>query len=202
MTAELLRHTIPFSTEEIARLIEPGSRVLDLGCGDGSFLEFLFRERGCTGRGIDISEEMILICVEKGIPVFQANLDEGLREISDGSYDYVIMNQTLQMMKNPSLILAEMLRVGKRAIVNYPNFGYILNRIQLGLGGVMPRNKNLPFEWHNTPNIHFCTRKDFKIFVKTLGFKIIQEIAIHSNYRVFFGKDLFASQICAVLETA
>lgn len=195
-----MNHNNSFSHEEIARLIYPGSRVLDLGCGNGELLEHLIREKKVLGRGVDKSEEMIIACISKGLSVVQGNLEEGLKEFPDKSYDYVILNQTLQMIYDPVFLLKEMKRVGKKVIVNYPNFGFIVNRLQLNFLGRMPVNKNIPFQWYNTPNIHFCTRKDFMFLVEELGFALVGEIALHKDKKKRFAKNLFASQICVLLE--
>ena len=189
-----------FSYHEIAQLIPKKSRVLDLGCGNGELLELLINQKEIVGRGIDKDEQMIIECIGKGLSVFQGDLEEGLVEHEDHSYDYVILNQTLQMIHNPVFLLNEMLRVGNRVVVNFPNFGFFINRIQLGIQGKMPVNKNIPYEWYNTPNIHFCTRKDFMVLCNQLGINIIDEIAIHRGRRVRIGKSLFSSLICVVLE--
>jgi methionine biosynthesis protein MetW len=143
---------------------------------------------------------MILQCIERGISVFQGDLDEGLKDYGTGSYDYVILNQTLQMIHRPVMLLKEMLRVGKRVIVNFPNFGYILNRIQLGIGGRMPVNKNIPFQWHDTPNIHFCTRRDFVELCRELSVEILEEIALrHGRPLRIPGRNVLATEILLVL---
>ena len=189
-----------FSYQEIAKFITPESSVLDLGCGEGELLELLIRTKGVQGRGIDKEEKMIVSCISKGLSVFQGNLDEGLNEYPDKSYDFVILNHTLQMIHNPTFLLQEMLRVGKKIIVNFPNFGFLVNRFQLGILGMMPVNKNIPYQWHNTPNIHFCTRKDFLQLCKELEVRIVDEIAIHQGVTIPFGRNIFASQICLLLE--
>lgn len=192
---------LTFSYDEIVKLVEPGSTVLDLGCGDGELLLRLMKERHVRGRGVDIQENMIQQCISKGISVFHGNLDEGLKDYTTGSYDYVILNRTLQVVHNPVLLLSEMIRVGHRAIVNFPNFGYILNRLQLGFQGRMPVNRNLPFQWYNTPNIHFCTRKDFLLLCRELGIPILQEIAITKGRRKRpFLRNLLSSEVCFVLQ--
>jgi methionine biosynthesis protein MetW len=175
---------IHFSYDEIVRLVEPGSSVLDLGCGDGELLSRLMAERKAVGRGVEIDESMISACISRGISVFHGNLDEGLKDYATGSYDVVILNRTLQMIHQPVMLLQEMLRVGRRAIVNFPNFGHVTNRVQLGFQGRMPVNRNLPYEWYNTPNIHFCTRRDFTILCRELGIAIVEEIAMKAGKRV------------------
>jgi methionine biosynthesis protein MetW len=189
-----------FNYDEIAALVEPGSSVLDLGCGTGELLLRLIRERGCQGRGVDIEEEMIQQCIRRGISVFQGDLDEGLKDYPTASYDYVILNETLQMIREPNLLLREMARVGRRIIVNFPNFGYILNRLQLGLSGRMPENKNLPYKWYNTPNIHFCTQRDFFALARELGLRVEKTIYLHRGKRIpAILPNLFATEVCCVL---
>ncbi|MCA1754977.1 MAG: methionine biosynthesis protein MetW [Spirochaeta sp.] len=167
---------VHISYERIIELVEFGSNVLDLGCGDGELLVRLMREKQIRGRGVDIEESMILQCISKGLSVFQGNLEEGLRDYPTGSYDYVILNHTLQMIHDPAMLIQEMVRVGRYAVVNFPNFAHILNRVQLALGGRMPVNRNIPYEWYNTPNIHFCTRKDFVELCSTLDLEIVRSI--------------------------
>jgi len=151
-----------FSYEEIAGLVDHGSSVLDLGCGNGELLQLLRDTRGATVRGVDIEESMIRECLKKGISVFQGNLDEGLKEYGSGSYDYVILNETLQMVHDPVQLIREMVRVGRTAIVNFPNFGNLVNRLQLLIGGRMPVNQDLPYEWYDSPNIHFISTVDVR----------------------------------------
>ncbi|GAB6090056.1 methionine biosynthesis protein MetW [Spirochaeta dissipatitropha] len=190
-----------FDYSQIIRLVEPGSRVLDLGCGDGELLLRLKKERNVTGTGVDIEESMILKCIQRGISVFQGNLDEGLKDYSNGSYDYVILNRTLQMVSNPVFLIQEMIRVGRKVIVNFPNFGYIVNRIQLGLLGRMPVNKKLPYQWHDTPNIHFCTRNDFINLCRESGIRILKEIDLRNGKPMIPVKpNLFATEVCCMLE--
>lgn len=146
----------------IADLIKDDSRVLDLGCGTGDLLLKLVNEKNVRGHGVEIDVKNILSCVEKGVPVIQADMDAGLGDYPDNSFDYVILSQTLQAVKKPHIILNEMLRVGQTGIVSLLNFGYWKVRSQLFLSGKMPRTKTLPYEWYNTPNIHLTTIKDFK----------------------------------------
>ena len=164
--------------DEIVKLVPPGSSVLDLGCGDGELLHRLIAAKQVRGRGVDIQESMIIESISKGISVFQGDLDEGLRDYATGSYEYVILNQTLQATHRPLLVLEEMLRVGKHAIVSFPNFGYYRVRLQFLFSGRMPVTRDLPYMWHNTPNIHLCTRKDFLDYCTGRGVTILNEIAI------------------------
>jgi methionine biosynthesis protein MetW len=189
--------------ELIAELVAPNSTVLDLGCGNGELLQLLTREKGVVGRGVDIEEAMIRSCIAKGLSVFHGNLDEGLKDYPTASYDYVILNRTMQVVHEPVLLLTEMLRVGRHGIVNFPNFGHWINRIQLGLGGRMPVNRHLPFAWHNTPNIHFFTRRDFRELCRELGMQILAEIDIRTGRRarpIF--PNLFATECCVLLQGA
>jgi methionine biosynthesis protein MetW len=153
--------------------IKPGARILDLGCGDGSLLEHLTKTKGARGYGLEISADGILSCVKKGINVIEQNLDDGLHNFADQSFDTVIMSQVLQTMHYPDKVLAEMMRVGCEAIVTFPNFGHWRARWHLAIGGKMPVSDLLPYEWYNTPNIHFCTFKDFEILCKNLRYQVI-----------------------------
>ncbi len=189
-----------FDYSQIISLIDQGAKVLDLGCGNGELLMRLKQEKNVSGTGVDKEEAMILECIQRGISVFQGDLDEGLRDYQDGSYDYVILNRTLQMVSNPVFLLREMIRVGHKAIVNFPNFGYIINRLQLGFQGKMPVNKKIPYEWHDTPNIHFCTRKDFTRLCHEEGIHIIKKIDLHNGKRTSaLFPNLFATEVCFVL---
>lgn len=192
------REHLPY--EQIVQLVEPGSSVLDLGCGRGELLERLILERKVRARGVDIEEDMIRACISKGISVFQGNLDEGLKDYDSQAYDYVILNQTLQMVHNPVLLLKEMIRVGKYAIVGFPNFGYFLNRVQFTLYGRMPKHRSLPYEWYNTPNIHLCTRRDFHVLCHEIGISIHREICMSSGRRVLRPfSNLFAQDVYFLL---
>jgi methionine biosynthesis protein MetW len=189
-----------FSYDEIISLIEPGSTVLDLGCGDGTLLCRLITEKNVHGRGVDIEESMVLHCISRGLSVFQGNLEEGLRDYQSNSYDYVILNRTLQMIHNPVMLMKEMVRVGNQVIVNFPNFGYVLNRMQLFFQGRMPVNKNIPYQWYDTPNIHFCTRKDFMVLCKELGLEVTRIIDMRRS-RIHNGPlpNLMATEICFMI---
>lgn len=157
----------------IAAWIAPGSRVLDLGCGDGSLLAYLKDTRDAHGYGVEISDENVLACVKNGVNVIQSDLESGLSGFESGSFDYVILSQTLQAMKNTERILQEMLRVGREGIVSFPNFGYWRHRLQVLLGH-MPVSKALPYQWFNTPNIHLCTIKDFDVFCSQHGIRVLE----------------------------
>lgn len=190
-----------FSYDEIARLVEPGSRVLDLGCGDGELLQLLRDQRHAKVNGVDIEESMIRACIAKGISVFQGDLDEGLKEYGNGSYDYVILNETLQVVHEPVQLIREMVRVGRHAIVNFPNFGYLVNRLQLMLGGRMPVNRELPLQWYDTPNIHFCTRRDFVELCREMDVTIVTAVDMRHGRRVSpVFSNVMATECCFLLQ--
>ena len=165
----------------ISSLVEEGSRVLDLGCGDGSLLKKLKDEKNVTAKGVEISEKNIISCITKGISVFQGDLDGGLDDYSDTSFDYVILAQTLQVVHKPRMILNEALRVGKRAIVSIPNFGYWQVRLQMAFSGRMPKLEFLPYEWYETANIRMLTIRDFRDLCSKDHIKLEKEI--HTNLR-------------------
>lgn len=160
----------------ILEIIENNSRILDLGCGDGTLLKLLKEKKNVKGQGIEISQDEVIKCLSKGLSVIQGNIDEGLKQFQTKSYDYVILNQTLQTTTNPEYVIEEMLRVGKKCIISFPNFAYWKVRLNFCLSGKMPKSRVLPFEWYNTPNIHLLTIKDFFEFTKNHGFKIIEGI--------------------------
>ncbi len=159
----------------ITSIIPPNSHVLDLGCGDGGLLAELIEKKGVMGCGVDIDEKNLILGIERGLSVHHADLDEGLADYPDKSYDYVILNQTLQVIKKPETVLSEMLRVGKYAIVGFPNFGNCKLRLRLLFNGRMPKSKAMPFEWYNTPNIHPLTVLDFKEYCQSEKISIIRE---------------------------
>ena len=157
----------------IAGWVRMESSVLDLGCGDGSLLRYLRDSRRVTGYGVEIDDGSVLACVKNGISVIQSDLDRGLAEFGDSSFDYVVLSQTLQSVRNSERIIREMLRVGRQGIVTFPNFGYWRNRLQV-LAGHMPVSDNLPYQWHDTPNVHLCTISDFEDFCASHGVKILE----------------------------
>ncbi len=166
----------------LTRWIEQGERVLDLGCGDGSLLAHLKDEKNITGYGMEIDTQNILKCVERNVEVIHQNLNEGLAYIDDKSFDTVIMTQSLQQTERPDLVLKEMMRIGRRGIVTFPNFGHWTTRIYLGLRGEMPMSDVMPFRWYNTPNIHFFTFKDFEILCKEQGIRIIKRTVVDNDH--------------------
>jgi methionine biosynthesis protein MetW len=159
--------------DAIAGWVRPGARVLDLGCGDGVLLKYLKGARAITGYGVEIDDASVLGCVANGVNVIQSDLERGLLDFEDRSFDYVILSQTLQAIENSERIVAEMLRVGREGIVTFPNFGYWKNRLQV-LGGRMPVSENLPYEWHDTPNVHLCTIDDFEQFCARRAVTILE----------------------------
>jgi len=160
----------------ISNMIEENARVLDLGCGNGYLLKLLKDKKKIKGNGIEISQTEVIQCLEKGLSVIQGDIDEGLQQIPDKYYDYVILNQTLQSTHNPDFVLEEMLRAGKKCIVSFPNFAYWRVRFNFFFTGNMPKSRVLPFEWYNTPNIHLLTIKDFFEYTKQHNIKIEEGI--------------------------
>src|SRR4051812_38110754 len=153
----------------VAEMVAPGAKVLDVGCGDGELLQLLAERRGVDGRGIELSREGVNECVAKGLAVIQGDADTDLVDYPDDAFDYVILSQTLQATRRPRYVLEQMLRIGNRAIVSFPNFGHWRMRLQLLLLGRMPTTDNLPYSWYDTPNIHFCTIKDFRQLCLDIG---------------------------------
>lgn len=154
--------------------VAPGSRLLDLGCGDGSLLKLLADRRQAEGYGLEIGSEEINACISRGVNVIEHNLDRGLAPFGDKSFDLVIMTQALQTMRYPHLVLDEMLRVGRECIIAFPNFGHWKARWHLARHGRMPVSDLLPYQWYDTPNIHFCTVRDFEVLCREKGIKILR----------------------------
>jgi len=160
----------------VCDLIEKNSRVLDLGCGNGELLELLKKEKNIKGFGVEINQDSLLEALVKGLSVIQGDIDKGLDEFKDNTYDYAILNQTLQSTKYPEMIINEMLRVAKKCIVSFPNFAYWRVRFYLFFKGKMPKSKQLPYEWYDTPNIHLLTISDFFEFCKKRNIKIEKSV--------------------------
>ena len=165
----------------IADLIEKDTRVLDVGCADGTLMKFLKDNKNINIRGLEISKDKVQKCIAKGLTVIEGNAEKDLMQFPDKSFDYVVLSQTLQAFLNPELVINELLRVGKKAIVTIPNFGYWKIRLHLLTKGTMPITKTLPDEWYSTPNLHMCTIKDFVYFVKSRNFKIFKSLALNNQ---------------------
>jgi len=165
----------------ISNLIEKNSRVLDVGCGDGELMSFIFNNISQDIRGIEISKTNVQKCISKGLTVIEGDAESDLFQFPDSSFDFVVLSQTLQAFLNPEKVLDELLRVGKKAIVTIPNFGHWKVRIDLLLKGTMPITKSLPHEWHNTPNLHMCTIKDFFNFCDSKKIKFIKSLALNQE---------------------
>ena len=169
-----LRHDLKI----IADLVQPGHRVLDLGCGDGSFLKMLRETRGADILGMEIEHKLIAQCIANGVPVIQGDLNDGLDFAEENSFDLVILSQTLQQVKRPDRLLRRIVRVGRRAAVSFINFGHFHCRLQLLFAGSMPRTTQIPYQWYNTPNIHLGTIRDFQKLCNHLNIRIYQEIPV------------------------
>jgi methionine biosynthesis protein MetW len=169
----------------IAAWVKPCAKVLDLGCGDGSLLRFLRDTRNVRGYGVEIDDANVLACFNNGVNVIQSDLESGLLSFESGSFDYVVLSQTLQAVKNTENIVKEMLRVSKEGIVSFPNFGYWKNRLQV-LSGHMPVSETLPYQWFETPNIHNCTLGDFEEFCHQHGAHILERRVMNGDHQVTF----------------
>jgi methionine biosynthesis protein MetW len=174
----------------IATLVNSGAKVLDLGCGDGSLLLYLRGARDVHGYGVEIDDENIQACFNNGINVIQSDLESGLSSFESGSFDYVILSQTLQAMKHTEGIIKEMMRVSKEGIVSFPNFGYWKNRLQV-IFGRMPVSEALPYQWFDTPNIHLCTLGDFERFCRQHGARILERRIMSGDHQISFAPNLF-----------
>ena len=178
--------------QSIALLVPPGSRVLDLGCGDGAMLDYLQRERGCSGYGIEIADDNVLACVKRGVNVIQLNLDEGLSMFDDASFDVVLQIDTLQHLRNTETMLVETARVGRIGIVAFPNFAHWPNRLSVARGR-MPVTKRLPYQWYDTPNIRVGTFKDFEVLARKDGLRVLDSFGIQNGEPVRRWPNLLAS---------
>ncbi|PKM29514.1 MAG: methionine biosynthesis protein MetW [Gammaproteobacteria bacterium HGW-Gammaproteobacteria-11] len=167
----------------IQEWIKPGSRLLDLGCGDGELLRYLSDHRKVTGYGLEIDPEKINACINKGVNVLEQNLDTGLSNFGDNSFDSVLMTQALQAVHYPDKVLEEMLRIGREAILTFPNFAHWRCRLYLGTKGRMPVSEFMPYTWYNTPNIHFCTFKDFEDLCRQRSIRILDRLVVDQTHR-------------------
>ncbi len=177
--------------EIIKRWIEPNSHVLDLGCGDGSLLANLKETNNVKGIGLEIDEDKIQTCIERGINVIDQNLDDGLANFQPDSFDTVLLAQTLQALSHPDRLIDEMLRIGHRGIVTFPNFGNWKSRLYLASKGRMPVSKFMPHAWYNTPNIHFCTVRDFDALCEEKGIKVLERTVVDSQHEDSWAMRLF-----------
>ena len=189
----------------IAEMVSPGARVLDIGCGDGTLLRLLAEKRGVDGRGIELSQAGVNSCVARGLSVIQGDADTDLVYYPDLAFDFAILSQTIQATYSPHHVLEQLLRIGKRAVVSFPNFGHWRVRTQLMFGGKMPKTDNLPDRWYDTPNIHLCTIKDFLGLCKDIGAKVERAVALNAYGRKLgvsmplFAQNLFGEQAVFLL---
>ncbi|MGH8704348.1 MAG: methionine biosynthesis protein MetW [Burkholderiales bacterium] len=177
----------------IAQWVAPGARVLDLGCGDGALLKYLWEARQAPGYGVEIEDASVVACVRNDVNVLQMNLESGLSVFRDGSFDCVVLSETLQTIHHQEALLREMLRVGRQVIVSFPNFGFWRARLQIALGGHMPVSKELPYQWYDTPNVHHCTLVDFENLCAKLGIRILERLVLHDGKPVSFLPNLLGS---------
>jgi methionine biosynthesis protein MetW len=170
-----------YDLQIISSWIEPGSRVLDLGCGEGDLLYFLKKQKKVVGSGIERTESKVALCIEKGLSVLQGDINEEVLDYPDNTFDYVILSQTLQQVYDPARLIQCLLRIGKKGIVSFPNFSHWKVRLKLFMTGYAPITKQFPYEWYDTPNIRVITLKDFRKFSKEVEFKVLKEVAIDTN---------------------
>ncbi|RKY41427.1 MAG: methionine biosynthesis protein MetW [Candidatus Makaraimicrobium thalassicum] len=181
-----LDHTV------IGEMIEPGSMVLDMGCGNGDLLEYLVLNQNVRGSGVEISEEAIYKCVEKGLSVSHGDIDSGLKEYPDAFFDYVIFNQTMQQVHRPMEAMMEALRIGKKVIIGFPNFCHIKARMQIFFGGRVPVTPSLPYSWYDTPNLHFLSIKNFTDFCAEQGIIIEKKVFLSQKRIIKIFSNIFA----------
>ncbi|MBN1870490.1 MAG: methionine biosynthesis protein MetW [Candidatus Omnitrophica bacterium] len=184
----------------IVDFVDLNSKVLDLGCGDGTLLSLLIDRKNCHGTGIEIDEKAIYKCVANGLTVSHGDIDSGLMDFSNKRFDYVILNESLQQVLNPRRVILEALRVGKKVIVGIPNFCHSRARFQLFFMGRVPVTKELPYQWYDTPNLRFLSLKDFRCFCRENGITILKEIGIMGMKKVFFWPNLFSNVGIYLLE--
>jgi methionine biosynthesis protein MetW len=179
--------------EVISGWIAPAARVLDLGCGDGRLLQHLWQAKQAPGYGVEIADAHVLECIRNDVNVLQMDLEDGLSAFRDGSFDSVILSETLQAIHRQEPLLKDMLRVGREAIVSFPNFGYWKARIQIAFAGHMPVSKELPYQWYDTPNVHHCTLIDFEALCAKLGIRILERVVLRDGSPVAVLPNLLGS---------
>jgi methionine biosynthesis protein MetW len=185
--------SIPIDYRVITGLVEHGSSILDLGCGEGQLLSLLIRKKNCRVQGIEINDRKIYSCVEKGLSVFHGNIDSGLADYGDKSFDYVILNQSLQEVIRVESVLNDALRVGKSVIAGFPNFAYYKARVQIFFKGIAPVTSSLPNKWYDTPNLHFLSIRDFKGYCQSRAIRI-EKAVYFSRHKVYLFPNLFAAR--------
>lgn len=190
---------LPLDYQIIYNIVEPGSRVLDLGCGDGELMLLLAENKDAKVQGIELDEEAIYKCVEKGLSVFHGDIDSGLSEYPDKSFDYVILNQSMQQLKTPDKVIADALRVAKKVIIGFPNFTYFKGRCRIFFKGKVPITEALPYRWYNTPNLHFFSIADFEWFCRDKKIVIHEVHYLGKNRKVIFLPNLLALSAIFVL---
>jgi len=180
-------------TDHITLWVKPEARVLDLGCGNGKLLKHLWQQRKAPGYGVEIDDAKVLECIRNDVNVLQMNLEDGLAAFADRSFDYVILSETLQAIHAQEPLMKEMLRVGREAIVSFPNFGYWRARIQIAFAGHMPVSRELPYQWYDTPNVHHCTLVDFEALCAKLGLRILERVVLTNGNPVSLLHNLLGS---------
>lgn len=182
MATETVEHNgMRYDLRVVAAWIHPGARVLGLGCGEGDLLHYLKTKKDVACTGIEIDEARVAHCIERGLTVLQGDINAEVRDYPNDAFDYVVLSQTLQQIYEPADLIKSMLRVGKRAVVSFPNFSHWKVRLQLLLKGIAPVSRELPYQWHDTPNIRVITLEDFRRYAGEVGFKILREVAINAN---------------------
>jgi methionine biosynthesis protein MetW len=180
-------HLMRYDLQIIASWIEPGSKVIDLGCGEGDLLQHPIVLKGVQGTGIELNEEKVARCIEKGLSVLQGDISEEVHDYPERSFDYVILSQTLQQVYKPDHLIRAMLRIGQKGIVSFPNFSHWQIRMQLLFTGYAPVSRQLPYQWFDTPNIRVITLKDFRKFVQEVGLTVLREAAIDTHTQDRYG---------------
>ena len=188
-----------FDHQVICGIVETGAKVLDLGCGNGDLLQLLVEQRGAKAQGVEVNNDAIHACVEKGLSVFHSDIDSGLPYYPDQSFDYVILNQSLQEAKRVETVISEALRVGKKVIIGFPNFAHLEARIRMFFGGRAPIASSLPYEWYSTPNLRFLSSKDFRSFCAAKGYEILSAHFLDSQGQVRVLPNLFAQNAIFVI---